>query len=53
LKPSKARRKADIITHSASDPTRNVAGWQVSRTESFARDFKNLPKEIELRLSIT
>ena len=48
MKPRKSRR-AEIAHPSSLEPTFHNVRCQISRTDSFARDFKNLPKEIQQR----
>ena len=48
MKPPKSRKTG--IAHPASlEPASSNVGCPISRTESFARDFKSLPKEIQQR----
>ena len=49
MKRGRGRRKSDFAPHPAADPASSTGHRRVSRAESFARDFRSLPKEIQER----
>lgn len=49
MRRGRGPRKTDLASRPSSKPAPNAGPYRISRTESFARDFKNLPKEIQQR----